>query len=164
MNDKRENVASWDDTFINIARLVSRRSKDPNTQVGACIVGTNNETLSTGYNGATRGFNDDEFPWGKHDEDPMKTKYPFVVHAERNAILNFRGILRDLEGATIYTTHFPCSECAKELAQVGIKHVIYHTHYSKSGTRDSEATEIIFHHAGITYEQHTPFDYDGEKI
>lgn len=156
MTDQREDVASWDETFMNVAIVFARRSKDPSTQVGAYIVSSDRETLSSGYNGTTSGFSDEIFPWARENEDPMKTKYPFVVHAERNAILKFRGILRDLQGSTIYTTHFPCSECAKEIAQVGIKEVVYMNDYSKAGTRDSEATEIIFGHAGVSVRQYRP--------
>lgn len=146
----RENFASWDATFMGIAEVASRRSKDPMTQVGACIVSEDNRILSIGYNGTPNGFPDDSFPWGR-EGDFLDTKYAFVVHAERNAILNFRGNLREFAGSTVYTTHFPCNECAKEIAQVGIKHVIY-LHDMKE-RNDTEASRIIFREVGITYEQ-----------
>lgn len=123
--EQRKDYASWDDTFMDIAHVVSRRSKDPCTQVGACIISDDNRILSVGYNGAPNGYPDDKFPWGKTDSDPLNTKYAFVVHAERNAILNFRGNLREFTGSKVYVTHFPCSECAKEIIQSGIGEVVY---------------------------------------
>ena len=105
---------------MGIALLAAMRSKDPNTQVGACIVDENNIILSTGYNGFPKGCSDDEFPWDRTGEE---TKYPFVVHAELNAILNCGG--KDLRGATIYVALFPCNECAKAIIQSGIKEVVY---------------------------------------
>lgn len=123
--DERFNVPTWDETFMNIASIVRLRSKDPATQVGACIVSQNNRILSLGYNGAPNGFDDKIFPWGKHDEDVLNTKYPYVVHAERNAILNFRGSLSEFNNAKLYVTHYPCNECAKEIIQTGINEVIY---------------------------------------
>ena len=107
-----------------VAKLTAMRSKDPNTQVGACIVGTDNRILSVGYNGAPNGFDDDKFPWAR-EGNPLDTKYLYVCHAERNAILNFKGSRRDLENAVIYVDLFPCNECAKEIIQSGIKEVVY---------------------------------------
>ena len=120
----RNDFLNWDEYFMAIAMLSSMRSKDPNTQVGACIVGSDNRILSIGYNGTPNGFDDDAFPWERIG-DPKETKYLYVVHAERNAILNYRGNKKDLEGAKIYVDLFPCNECAKEIIQVGIKEVIY---------------------------------------
>ncbi|MBO4211447.1 MAG: dCMP deaminase family protein [Oscillospiraceae bacterium] len=117
---KRTDYISWDEYFMGIALLASMRSKDPNTQVGACIVDSNNIILSTGYNGFPTGCSDDEFPWERSGED---TKYPYVVHAELNAILNSGG--KDLRGASIYVALFPCNECAKAIIQSGIKEVVY---------------------------------------
>ena len=151
MTDQRVNVPSWDDTFMGIAEIVSKRSKDPSTQVGACVVSSDNRILSVGYNGAPRGFSDDDFPWGKHKINPIKNKYPFVVHAERNAILNFRGSLREFENATMYVTHFSCNECAKEIAQVGISEVVFLNNHNMNGL--SEASIIIFEKAGISLRQ-----------
>lgn len=117
---KRTDYISWDEYFMGIALLAAMRSKDPNTQVGACIVDRNNIILSTGYNGFPMGCSDDVFPWDRSGED---TKYPYVVHAELNAILNSGG--KDLRGATIYVALFPCNECAKAIIQCGIKEVVY---------------------------------------
>lgn len=117
---KRTDYISWDEYFMGIAVLAAKRSKDPNTQVGACIVSPDNVILSTGYNGFPYGCSDDEFPWAREGED---TKYPYVVHAELNAILNARG--RSLTGARIYVALFPCNECAKAIIQSGIAEVIY---------------------------------------
>ena len=121
---KREDYLNWKEYFMAVAKLTAMRSKDPNTQVGACIVGTDNRILSVGYNGAPNGFDDDKFPWAR-EGNPLDTKYLYVCHAERNAILNFKGSRRDLENAVIYVDLFPCNECAKEIIQSGIKEVVY---------------------------------------
>ena len=117
---KRQDYISWDEYFLGVAMLAARRSKDPSTQVGACIVSPDNIIISTGYNGMPKGCSDDEFPWDREGE---QTKYPFVVHAELNAILNANG--RDLRGSRIYVALFPCNECAKAIIQSGIKEVLY---------------------------------------
>ena len=122
MSQKREGYISWDEYFMGVALLAAKRSKDPNTQVGACIVDEQNRILSTGYNGFPQGCSDDEFPWGR-DEKEGETKYPFVVHAELNAILNNRG--KNLYGSRLYVALFPCNECAKAIIQAGVKEVIY---------------------------------------
>ena len=122
MTKKREGYISWDEYFMGVALLAAKRSKDPSTQVGACIVDENNRILSTGYNGFPKGCSDDEFPWGR-DESEGETKYPFVVHAELNAILNTRG--KSLVGSTVYVGLFPCNECAKAIIQAGIREVVY---------------------------------------
>lgn len=119
---KREGYISWDEYFMGVALLAAMRSKDPSTQVGACIVDDENRILSTGYNGFPSGCSDDVFPWDREGEYG-KTKYPFVVHAELNAILNARG--KNLTGAKIYVALFPCNECAKAIIQSGIREVIY---------------------------------------
>ena len=121
---KRNNYLTWDEYFMSIAKLSSMRSKDPNTQVGACIVASDNRILSIGYNGAPNGYSDDNFPWDR-EGTPLETKYLFVCHAEMNAILNYRGSRKDLEGAKIYVDLFPCNECAKLIIQSGIKEVLY---------------------------------------
>ena len=120
---KRTDYINWDEYFMGIAMLAARRSKDPNTQVGACIVSQDNIIISTGYNGMPKGCSDDEFPWDRSGENEAATKYPYVVHAELNAILNASG--RDLRGSRIYVALFPCNECAKAIIQSGIKEVIY---------------------------------------
>ncbi|MGN0748891.1 MAG: deoxycytidylate deaminase, partial [Treponema sp.] len=107
---KRVDYISWDEYFMGVAYLASFRSKDPNSQVGACIVGKNNKILSMGYNGFPRGCSDDEFPWAR-EGDTLETKYAYVTHSELNAILNYHGT--SLEGSKIYVTLFPCNECAK---------------------------------------------------
>ena len=117
---KRENYINWDEYFMGVAMLAARRSKDPNTQVGACIVSPDNIIISTGYNGMPKGCSDDEFPWDRTGE---QTKYPYVVHAELNAILNANG--RDLRGSKLYVALFPCNECAKAIIQSGVKEVVY---------------------------------------
>jgi dCMP deaminase len=117
---KRTDYISWDEYFMGIATLASKRSKDPNTQVGACIVDDDNIIVSTGYNGMPKGCSDDEYPWMR---EGSLTKYPYVVHAELNAILNAGG--RAVRGSRIYTTLFPCNECAKAIIQSGIKEIIY---------------------------------------
>ena len=119
---KRQNYISWDEYFMGVAMLASMRSKDPSTQVGACIVDGENHILSTGYNGFPRGCSDDEFPW-EREGGFCETKYPFVVHAELNAILNAYG--KNLVGAKIYVSLFPCNECAKAIIQSGIREIVY---------------------------------------
>lgn len=147
MSSARQDVATWDETFSAMARTIAKRSKDPVTQVGACIASANNRVLSLGYNGTPRGWRDDSFPWNKVGH-PMNSKHLFVVHAERNAVLNYRGSLADFEGATLYVTHGPCNECAKEIAQVGIVRVVY---LERAEPKDTYlAAGIIFRAAGIT--------------
>ena len=122
MSDKRADYLSWDEYFMGVARLASMRSKDPNTQVGACIVSGENKILSIGYNGFPIGCSDDEFPWAREGEE-LDRKYVYTVHSELNAILNYRG--GSLEGAKMYVTLFPCNECAKAIIQSGIRELIY---------------------------------------
>lgn len=122
MSDKRTDYISWDEYFMGVAMLSGMRSKDPNTQVGACIVSRDNKILSMGYNGLPRGCSDDEFPWCR-DGDPLDNKYIYTAHSELNAILNYRG--GSLEQAKLYVTLFPCNECAKAIIQAGITTVVY---------------------------------------
>jgi len=117
---KRTDYISWDEYFMGVAKLAAHRSKDPSTQVGACIVSPDDIIISTGYNGMPKGCSDDEFPW---DREGAETKYPYVVHAELNAILNANG--RDLRGSRVYVALFPCNECAKAIIQSGVKEVVY---------------------------------------
>ena len=117
---KRQEYITWDEYFMGVSLLAAQRSKDPNTQVGACIVDVDNRILSIGYNGFPAGCSDDAFPWAREGED---TKYPYVVHAELNAILNTRG--KTLAGSRIYVGLFPCNECAKAIIQAGIREVVY---------------------------------------
>jgi dCMP deaminase len=122
MSDKRTDYISWDEYFMGIAMLSGMRSKDPHTQVGACIVSEDNKILSMGYNGFPKGCSDDEFPWNR-DGDPLENKYFYTTHSELNAILNYRG--GSLEGSKLYVSLFPCNECAKAIIQSGIREVIY---------------------------------------
>lgn len=124
MSGKRENYISWNEYFMGVALLAAQRSKDPNTQVGACIVDSGNKILSIGYNGFPNGCSDDEFPWNREGE-PLDNKYFYTTHSELNAILNYRG--GSLEGAKLYVTLFPCNECAKAIIQAGIKELIYYS-------------------------------------
>ena len=118
---KRADYIKWDEYFMGIAVLSSKRSKDPNTQVGACIISENKRIVGIGYNGFPFGCDDEEYPWGNQG-DYLETKYPYVVHAEPNAILNANS---NLTNCTIYVTLFPCNECAKLIIQSGIKEVVY---------------------------------------
>lgn len=118
---KRKDYLSWDKYFMGVAILSSMRSKDPNTQVGACIVNQKNRIIGIGYNGLPVGLSDDDFPWGNEGVF-LETKYPYVVHAEPNAILNS---IEKLDNATLYVTLFPCNECAKLIIQSGIKEIVY---------------------------------------
>ncbi|MGI6045239.1 MAG: deoxycytidylate deaminase [Eggerthellaceae bacterium] len=154
MPHKRENVISWDEFFMKVAIAASQRSKDPNTQVGACIADTNHRILSVGYNGTPSAINDDDFPWATSD-NPIEDKHPYVVHAEANAILNYRASLKDMNGATLYVTLFPCNECAKFLAQVGIKHVIYLSD-KYDGTEANIIAKRILNGCGISFRQMEP--------
>lgn len=122
MSDKRKDYISWDEYFMGVAVLSGMRSKDPNTQVGACIVSKDNKILSMGYNGFPTGCSDDDFPWCR-DGDPLDNKYFYTTHSELNAILNYRG--GSLEGTKLYVSLFPCNECAKAIIQAGIKTIIY---------------------------------------
>ena len=117
----RDDVLSWDQYFMGMAHLSAKRSKDPNTRVGACIVNPQKRVVGLGYNGFPYGCEDEEFPWDR-DGEFLETKYPYVVHAELNAILNS---IQDLHGCTLYVSLFPCNECAKAIIQSGIKEVVY---------------------------------------
>ncbi len=147
---KRETYLTWDEYFMGIALLSSQRSKDPSTQVGACIVSEDNKIMSVGYNGMPKFCSDDLFPWSK-DGNPLETKYMFVCHAELNAILNYGG--GSLKGSKVYTTLFPCNECAKALIQAGIKEIIYMC--DKYADTDSvKASKKMFDTAHVTYRQY----------
>ncbi|MEG0264484.1 MAG: dCMP deaminase family protein [Erysipelotrichaceae bacterium] len=128
---KREDVLTWDEYFMGLAHLSALRSKDPSTQVGAVIVSPQKKVVGIGYNGFPNGCSDDEFPWDR-EGDYEATKYPFVVHAELNAILNST---KDLHGCSIYVSLFPCNECAKAIIQSGIKRIVYES--DKYATSDN---------------------------
>ena len=152
-NLQRKDVISWDAAFMATTHLFSERSKDPNTQVGACIVDKNNRIISIGYNGTPNGWDDTDFPWNREGEE-LETKYPYVMHAERNAILNYRGDNNIFQNAKIYVSHFPCNECAKEIVQVGIKEVIYNN--DKYANTDSiKESKITFQKCGVMYREIT---------
>jgi len=143
---KRQDYISWDEYFMGVALLSAHRSKDPGTQVGACIVNDKNKIVGAGYNGLPIGCDDDDFSWEKQG-DYMQTKYPFVCHAELNAILNNIGM--ELRGCRIYTALFPCNECAKAIIQSGITEVIYLSD-KYAGTNTAKASRLMFDKAGVS--------------
>ena len=152
---KRSDYISWDEYFMGIAMLAAKRSKDPNTQVGACIVSPDNIIISTGYNGMPKGCSDDEYPW---EREGIDTKYPYVVHAELNAILNAHG--RDLQGSRLYVALFPCNECAKAIIQSGIQEIIY----AEDKYHDSDiniASRRLLTMAGVKFR---PYHPSGRKV
>ena len=146
----RTDYISWDEYFMGVAKLAARRSKDPNTQVGACIVSQEDIIISTGYNGMPKGCSDDAFPWAREGED---TKDPYVVHAELNAILNANG--RDLRGSRLYVALFPCNECAKAIIQSGVKEVLYLSD-KYADTPVTKASKRMLDAAGVRYTQIHP--------
>lgn len=150
---KRDNYISWDEYFMGIALLSSMRSKDPSTQVGACIVSDDNKIMSVGYNGFPRGCSDDEYPWERTADKPNDTKYPFVCHAELNAILNSGA--HNLSGARIYVALFPCNECAKAIIQCGIKEVVYMSD-KYAETDGTLASKKMFLSAGVKLTKFVP--------
>ena len=154
---KREDYISWDEYFMAVAKLAGMRSKDPNTQVGCCIVSSDHKILSMGYNGFPMGCSDDEFPWEREGEE-LDTKYPYVTHSELNAILNYRG--SSLEGTKLYVSLFPCNECAKAIIQAGIKTVIYGSD-KYNGTPANIASKRMFDMAGVEY---IKYKYSGRKL
>ena len=157
MTGKRSDYISWDEYFMGVAQLSALRSKDPNTQVGSCIVSKAHKILSMGYNGFPIGCSDDDFPWAR-EGDTLNTKYPFVTHSELNAILNYRG--GSLEGATLYVSLFPCNECAKAIIQSGIRTVVYDS--DKYASSDMTiASKRMFDAAGVRYYQ---YQRTGRKV
>ena len=154
---KRNNYISWDDYFMGISKLSGMRSKDPHTQVGACIVSEDNKILSMGYNGFPIGCSDDEFPW-EREGGMLDTKYAFVTHSELNAILNYRG--GSLVGAKLYVSLFPCNECAKAIIQAGIKTIVYECD-KYADTPSTRASKRMLDAAGVRYYQ---YQGTGRKI
>ncbi len=150
MSQKRQDYISWDEYFMGVALLSGMRSKDPSTQVGACIVSHDNKILSMGYNGFPIGCSDDEFPWAREGE-PLENKYVYSTHSELNAILNYRG--GSLEGAKMYVSLFPCNECAKAIIQSGIRTVIYDSDKYKD-TAAVMASKRMFRAAGVNFYQY----------
>ena len=163
---KRNDYISWDEYFMGVAMLSACRSKDPNTRVGACIVNESNKIMSVGYNGFPAGCSDDEFPWEREGET-YHTKYPYVCHAELNAILNNDGA--SLRGCRIYVALFPCNECAKAIIQSGIREVVYLSD-KYADTPSTRASKRMFDAAGVRYTQltvRTPqitIDFDADKV
>ena len=154
MGGKRQDYISWDEYFMGVAMLSAMRSKDPNTQVGACIVSQDNKILSMGYNGFPVGCSDDEFPWGK-EGDAFDQKYFYAAHSELNAILNYRG--GSLEGAKLYVTLFPCNECAKAIIQAGIRTVVYACD-KYADTASTRASKRMMQAAGVQFYQYRHTD------
>jgi len=149
---KREDYISWDEYFMGVALLSAKRSKDPSTQVGACIVSKDNRIVSVGYNGMPKGCSDDDFPW-ERTGDMLDTKYPFVCHAELNAVLNTGG--NNLAGCRVYVALFPCNECTKALIQAGITEVVYLS--DKYAHTDAvKASKRMMDSAGVVYRQMKP--------
>ena len=147
MSGKRTDYITWDEYFMGVAKLAGMRSKDPNSQVGCCIVSKDNKILSMGYNGFPKGCSDDDFPWAR-EGDPLETKYLYVTHSELNAILNYQG--ESLKGAKLYVSMFPCNECAKAIIQSGIETVIYEL--DKYPDSDSvRASKRLIDAAGVRY-------------
>ncbi|XP_047433537.1 deoxycytidylate deaminase [Mugil cephalus] len=120
---KRQNYLEWPEYFMAVAFLSAQRSKDPSSQVGACIVSPENKIVGIGYNGMPNGCNDDQLPWSRSAVNRLDTKYPYVCHAELNAIMNKNSA--DVKGCTMYVALFPCNECAKLIIQAGLKEVVY---------------------------------------
>ena len=148
---KRNDYISWDEYFMGVALLSAQRSKDPNTQVGACIVNPQNRIVGVGYNGFPRGCSDDEFPWGR-DGAALDTKYVFVAHAELNAVLNSTEKLVDCR---IFVALFPCNECAKVIIQSGINEVVYLSD-KYAETDGVKASKKMFDAAKVKYTQLKP--------
>jgi len=154
---KRENYINWDEYFMGIALLSGERSKDPSSQVGACIVSSDNKILSMGYNGFPIGCSDEEISWERVGET-LDTKYPYVCHAELNAILNYTGV--SLKGSKLYVALFPCNECTKAIIQSGIKEIIYMS--DKYADTDSvKASKKMLDMCHVEYKQYIP---TGKKI
>lgn len=140
---ERKDVATWDETFMDIAKIAAKRSKDPTTQVGAIFVSADNRRTALGYNGAPRNFSDELFPWGKGNDNELDNKYPFVIHAERNALDNVSGDGDWLKNSTLYVTHSPCHQCAQSIANKEVKRVVYNE------LRYDKFTEHLFNICGI---------------
>ncbi len=155
--NKRKDYISWDEYFMGVAMLAAQRSKDPGTQVGACIVSPDNKIISTGYNGFPIGLSDDEFPWAR-EGDFLETKYAYVCHAELNAILNNPGT--SLKNCRIYVALFPCNECAKAIIQSGIQEVVYISD-KYHNTPGVQVSKKMFGASGVKFRQ---FQSSGENL
>ena len=144
----RKGYITWDQYFMGVAKLSALRSKDPDTQVGACIVNQDKRIVGIGYNGFPMGCSDERFPWSKEGE-LVDTKYPYVVHAEANAILN---ATQSLKGATIYVTLFPCNECTKLIIQSGIKEIVYESNKYQDKDTHKAALKML-DASGVSHHQ-----------
>ncbi|WP_249029961.1 deoxycytidylate deaminase [Tannockella kyphosi] len=140
-------VISWDEYFMSVAKLSAYRSKDPNTQVGCCIVNASNKIVGVGYNGLPWGCEDDEYPWQERDGQLQETKYPYVVHAELNAILNST---TSLSGCRLYVSLFPCHECVKAIIQSGIVEIVFEDD-KYNGTDSDIAAKRMLASSKVTY-------------
>lgn len=168
--EKRKNYLKWEDYFMSVALISAQRSKDPATQVGACIVNEDERIIGVGYNGFPIGCSDDSFPWSKSTEDPIDSKHVYVVHAEENAIIN--RFSADLKNSTIYVSLFPCSRCAQLIIQSGIKRIVFMSD-KKSHTKEVEASKRMLNAASVEYIQYQPSckglrldftDFDNQQI
>lgn len=148
---KRANYIDWDEYFMGVAILSAKRSKDPGTQVGACIVTPDKRIVGVGYNGLPAGCSDDEFPWDR-DGDFLNSKYAYVCHAELNAILNST---KNLKGCTIYVDLFPCNECAKSIIQSGISEIVYLSD-KYNNTDSNTASKKLLNAANVKLRQLDP--------
>ncbi len=152
-------VISWDEYFMSVAKLSAYRSKDPNTQVGACIVNPDKKIVGVGYNGLPWGCEDEDFPWESREGILYDTKYPYVVHAELNAILNST---TPLQGCTIYVSLFPCHECVKAIIQSGIKKIVYEDE-KYDGTDSDIAAKRMLEASGVQYVRFQSCDIEIKK-
>jgi len=154
---KRENYITWDEYFMGLALLSAERSKDPNSQVGACIVNSENKIVSVGYNGAPIGYDDDKDMTWEREGAFLDTKYAYVCHSELNAILNSN---IPVKGCKLYVTLFPCNECAKVIIQSGIKEFVYLSD-KYDGTEGNIAAKKMFDRCGIKY---TKYEKKGKEL
>ena len=157
MTTKRQDYITWDEYFMGIAKLSAQRSKDPNTQVGCCIVSSENKILSMGYNGFPIGCSDDEFPWSR-DGEGLESKYLYSTHSKLNAILNYPGA--SLKNARMYVTLFPCNECAKAIIQCGIRELVYGSD-KYADTTSVQASKKMLSAPGVTFREYKP---TGRKV
>lgn len=155
MSEKRKDYITWDEYFMGVAVLSSKRSKDPSTKVGACVASNDNKVVTMGYNGMPVGLSDDEMPWGRVGKDELDNKYLYVCHAEFNAILNSYA---PVKGCKIYVTLFPCNECAKAIIQSGIKEVVYLNERIPEDL-STKASKRLLMMAGIIFRK-----YEGRKL
>ena len=157
MSGKREDYISWDEYFMGVSILSGMRSKDPHTQVGACIVSRDHKILSMGYNGFPSGCGDEDFPWSR-EGDPLDNKYFYVTHSELNAILNYRG--GSLEDTILYVSLFPCNECAKAIIQSGIREIVYESD-KYDQTPSVIASKRMLKAAGVRFRK---YEHSGRSV